>query len=195
MSSRGLKKKVSHLNKVVADISSDCRFSGKNGSPSNALLEVSFAPDYILHMPCCSAVSLHRGMHSGGTTLGRDKVTYLDESLSPEGLFGQSLEATHAKPEQTKEHQTLHSITPRKELKSKQPVGAQTPVTPPTPPKRLAPSLSFGLQPVSQHPKPVNQHTSWREERVRAPSITAPQPTHHKFSDAKSKKKKKTNYT
>ncbi len=167
MSSRGLKKKVSHITKVFADISSDCIFSGKNGSPSTALLEVSFAPDYILHMPCCSAVSLHRGMHSGGTTLGRDKVTYLDESLSPEGLFGQSLEATPAKPEQTKEHQTSHSITPRKELKSKQPAGVQTPVTPSTPPKRLAPSLNFGLLPVSQHPVGVRK-------RVRAPSITAP---------------------
>lgn len=45
-------------------------------SPSTALLdEVRFATDYIFHMPCC-----------GGTALDRDKVIYLDESVSPEGL-------------------------------------------------------------------------------------------------------------
>lgn len=63
-------------------------------SPLTSLLnKVRFTADYTLGMPCCAASSLSRGTHSGGTTLDKDKVSYLDESVSPEGLFGQSLEA------------------------------------------------------------------------------------------------------
>lgn len=74
--------------------------------------------------PAVHAFSLSKGMHSGGTTLKRDKVTYWDESVSPESLFGQSLEATQAKFEWRKEHPALHIIIPRRNVKSKQLMGA-----------------------------------------------------------------------
>lgn len=69
--------------------------------------EVRIATDYILHMPCSPAVSLSRGMHSGGTTLDRDKVTYLDELVSPVGLFRQPLEATLARFERRKKERSI----------------------------------------------------------------------------------------
>lgn len=59
-------------------------------------------------------------MRSGGPTPNRD--TYLYESVSPEGLFGNSLEATQAKFEQKKE--SVSSIVLVLNVKSKQPMGA-----------------------------------------------------------------------
>lgn len=57
-------------------------------SPLTSLIDkVRFTTDYILHRACCAAAFLSRGLHSGGTVLDRDKVTYLDELVSPEVLF------------------------------------------------------------------------------------------------------------
>ncbi len=142
-------------------------------SPLSPLLnEVRVATDYILRVSRCAALSLGRRMASTVVaqrhlwlTLSdvpdQDRAVYLDEPVSAEGLFGQSLDAMQAKFElRKKQTEALSSIIPRRDAKPKQPASLHKPAPPP-PPKRTA-------RPVSSGPQPVKQQTPGRNPRPSA---------------------------
>ena len=106
------------------------------GSPASSLLdEIRVATDYTLRMTRCAALALGRGM---ATTVvaqrhlwltlsdmpDRDRVSYLDEPISPAGLFGQSLEAIQSSFElRKKQAEALRSALPRRDaVKPRPPV-------------------------------------------------------------------------
>ncbi|KAL7370927.1 hypothetical protein ABVT39_014473 [Epinephelus coioides] len=140
-------------------------------SPLAPLLnEVSVATDYVLHVSRCAALSLGRGMASTvvaqrhlwltlSDVLERDRAVYLDEPVSAEGLFGQSLDAIQTKFElRKKQTEALHSIIPRRDAKQQRPAKP----TPPPPPKRAAPLASLGSQPVKQQaPGQTPRQSAW----------------------------------
>lgn len=132
-------------------------------SPLSPLLkEVRITTDHILRVSRCAALSLGRGMASTVVaqrhlwlTLSdvpdRDRAVYLDEPVSADGLFGQSLDAIQAKFElRKKQTEALSSIIPRRDAKPKQPATMHKPAPPP-PPKRSAMSVWSGPQPMKQH--------------------------------------------
>ncbi len=140
-------------------------------SPRSPLLnEVWFATDYILRVSRSAALSLGRGMAS--TVVARrhlwltlsdvpdqDRAVYLDEPVSAEGLFGQSLDAMQAKFElRKKQTEALSSIIPRRDAKPKQPASLHKPAPPP--PKRTARPVSSGPQPVKQQAPGQNPRPS-----------------------------------
>ena len=131
-------------------------------SPLSPLLnEVRIATDYILRVSRCAALSMERGMASTvvaqthlSLTLSdvqdRDRAVYLDEPVSADGLFGQSLDAIQAKFELRKiKTEALSSIIPRRDAKPKQPATLHKPAPPP-PPKRSAMPVRSGPQPMKQ---------------------------------------------
>lgn len=130
---------------------------------SPLLNEVRVATDYILRASRCAALSLGRGMASTVVaqrhlwlTLSdvpdRDRAVYLDEPVSADGLFGQSLDAIQAKFElRKKQTEALRSIIPRRDAKPKQQAVLQR-AAPPPPHKRTAAPVSSGPQPLKQQP-------------------------------------------
>ena len=126
-------------------------------SPLSPLLnKVKIAMDYILR------VSLGRGMASMvvaqrhlwltlSDSPDRDRAVYLDEPVSANGLFGQSLDTIQAKFDLRKEQtEALSSIIPIRDAKPKQLANLHKP-SPPSPPKRSAMPARSGPQPVKQH--------------------------------------------
>ena len=119
-------------------------------SPLSPLLnKVRIATDYILRVSCYAALSLGRGMASTVVaqrhlwlTLSdvpdRDRAVYLDEPVSADGLFGQSLDTIQAKFELRK-----------KQTEAKQPATLHKPAPPP-PPKRSAMPVRLGPHPMKQ---------------------------------------------
>ena len=164
-------------------------------SPLFPLLnEARVATDYVLRMSRCAALSLGRGMASTVVaqrhlwlTLSdlpdRDRAVYLDEPVSAEGLFGQSLNAIQTKFElRKKQTEALSSIIPRRDVKPKQPASLRRPAPPPPPPKRTAP-------PVSSGPQPVKQQTAGQNPRPSAWSKGPPPPGPQRGSTSWRKKK------
>ena len=109
--------------------------------------EVRVATDYMLRVSRCAALSLGRGMASTvvaqrhlwltlSNVPDRDRAVYLDEPVSAEGLFGQSLEAIQERFElRKKQTEALRSVIPRREVKVKQSAGSRT-ASPPPPSKK-----------------------------------------------------------
>ncbi|XP_027901587.1 uncharacterized protein LOC114162038 [Xiphophorus couchianus] len=109
------------------------------------LNEIRITADYILRTSRCAALSLGRGMASTVVaqrhlwlTLSdvpdRDRAIYLDEPVSTDGLFGQSLDAIQAKFElKKKQTEALRCIIPRRDARSRSNMSARKPSAIPLP--------------------------------------------------------------
>lgn len=155
------------------------------GSPLTPLLnEVRLATDYILRMSRGVALSVGRGMaftvvaqrHLWLTLSDvpeKERVAYLDEPVSAQGLFGQSLDAIQAKFDvRKKQTEALRYIIPRRDGRSKATASGRKPsaqpphqrtqnpvqgptVNPPPPQRRVRlPSWNKG-PPVSSQKDPT----------------------------------------
>lgn len=165
------------------------------GSALTELLnEIRVATDHSLRMSRCAALSLGRGM---GTTVvaqrhlwltltdmpDRDRASYLDEPVSPEGLFGQSLDAMQTSFDlRKKQAEALQNVLPRRDAKPKAnphpykqhpqpqpPVGFRRPGTSYQPVKRAA----------SAAPAPQKQPTDRAPGQPAWPRPPAPGPQRH----------------
>ncbi len=91
----------------------------------------------------------------------RDRAVYLDEPVSAEGLFGQSLDAIQAKFEiRKKQTEAWHNIIPKRNMRPRPASSVCKPAVPPPPPKRAMPPASLGPQPTKPQPPTQTPHSS-----------------------------------
>ncbi len=85
----------------------------------------------------------------------RDRAVYLDEPVSAEGLFGDSLDAIQAKFEMRKKQTEALRIIPRRDTKPRLASSVCKPAVPPPYPKRGVPPAILGSQPTTTHSNPM----------------------------------------
>ncbi|XP_013883292.1 uncharacterized protein LOC106531896 [Austrofundulus limnaeus] len=157
------------------------------------LNKIRLASDHNLRVSCCVALALGKGMASTVVaqrhlwlTLAdvpdKDRVAYLEEPVTPTGLFGQALDVIQTKCEQRKKQaEAIRCIIPRRDARPKAPSSFGSASHPPPFKKAATPGTSKA-QPAetSSKPQPCRQ-SAWSK---------GPPPSQQDSSAARKKKSK-----